>query len=275
MVKTEGLYTLINDISAALVYVAVFVFILLRRQLSCAPCRIGYEKTETLRAKNAFCKGVFSRVSWLILTSGVYVGVYLLYGLTPSFSFLSNNEFFTINNYFIVLYFGWIIVLAAFLVLGVDFREGMDCLTPFFAVEMGLGKIACFCAGCCYGIPWRGGMFNYSTSKTEFPVQLLECFVGLLLAGVLFYCYYKRKSAGKLYPLYMILYSATRFFTEFLRGDHKANWIGMKPYQLLCLIGIVIGAVWLVVIHVLEKRNKRFLYGTNLIDFIVEKRSKK
>ena len=274
MIKTPGLYDLINTIVSAAVYVAVFIFFLFRKKLSCAPLRIGYEKTEALRQKNGFLKVLFSKGSWLVLTSAVYVGIYVLYGLAPDFKFLSNNEYFTLNNYFTSLYFGSIIVMAALLVTGNDFREGMDLITPFLSLEMGLGKIACFCAGCCYGIEWKNGAYNHTTGRMEFPVQILECFVGVLIAGILFFYLVKRKTTGKCYPLYMILYSATRFCTEFLRGDHLSNWVGLKPFQVLCLIAIAIGVGWIVLINILNKHNKRFLLDTNLIDYLISKGKK-
>ena len=275
MVKTEGLYDVINLIAVICVNVSVFIFFLVRKEMSWSLMKLGYEKTESLRQKDKRLNVLFSRWFWIVLNSAVYVGIYASFSaLVDNFPFLENNEYFTLNNYFSVLYFGPILVIGIQFFAGMDFRYGLDLVTPFFALEMAIGKIACFCAGCCYGIEWTGGMYNYSKNQIQFPVQLLECFVGFIIAAVLFFCLTKRKTNGKMYPLYMILYCSTRFFTEFLRGDHLANWLGMKPYQVLCLIGILIGALWLVLIRVLEKHNKRFLYGTDLITYILEKKAK-
>lgn len=276
MIKTQGLYDLINLIAVICVNVAVFVFFLVRKEFSCSLLRLGYEKTGALREKNKFLNGLFSKWTWIILTAAAYEGIYASYSaLVDNFPFLENNTYFTINNYFSVLFFGPILVIGIQFLIGMDFRHGLDLLTPFFALEMAIGKIACFCAGCCYGIEWKGGMYNHTTNKVEFPVQILECFVGFVVAAVLFFLLTRRKTKGKMYPLYMILYSATRFLTEFLRGDHLANWLGMKPYQVLCLIGIAIGAAWLLIIRLLDKYNKRFLYGTDLITYILEKKANK
>ena len=274
MIKAD-LYEQINTIVTVLVSVAIFVFFMFRKEDNWSLTRIAYEKTESMRQKNKFLRVLFSKWTFIVITSAAYVGLYnaiYVFGDFPPF--LANDIYFTHANYFCALFFGPIVVIGAQLIVGMDFRRGTDLLTPFFALDMGLGKIACFCAGCCYGVEWTNGMFNYNTGRIEFPVQLLEVFVGVLLSAILFFYLTKRKGTGRAYPLYMILYGSTRFFTEFLRGDHIANWMGMKPYQVLCLCAVIIGACWLVVIYLLEKYNKRFLYGTNLVDYIIEKKRK-
>ncbi len=274
MIKTSGLYDLINSIATIVVCVSVFLFFLIRKEKSCALMNFAFNKAQSLRKKNKFLSALFSDWTQIIITSVLYVGIYAsLATFVDVVPFLSNNEYFTLNNYFSFIFFGPFMVIGLQILLGMDFRNGTDLLTPFFALEMGIGKIACFCAGCCYGIPWKGGMYNHTTGKTEFPVQLLEAFVGIFIAIILFFYLTKRKGKGRALPLYLILYSAFRFMTEFLRGDHLANWLGMKPYQVLCLIGIFIGAVWLVIIKILDKYNKRFLYNTTWIDYLLAKKA--
>ena len=274
MIKAD-LYEQINTIVSVLVSVAIFVFFMVRKEDSWSLMRIAYDKTESLRQKNKFLRVLFSKWTFTAFTAAAYAGLYnaiFVFGNFPRF--LANDTYFTYTNYFCALFFGILVVMGIQLLVGMDFRYGTDLLTPFFALDVGLGKIACFCAGCCYGIEWTNGMFNYNTGRIEFPVQLLEVFVGILLSALLFFCLTKRKSTGRIYPLYMILYGATRFCTEFLRGDHIANWMGLKPYQMLCLCSILIGACWLIVISLLEKYDKRFLYGTNLVDYIISKKGK-
>ncbi len=271
MIKAD-LYDQINNVVNIAVSVAIFIFFMCRRENNWSLARIAYEKTEGLRQKNKFLSVLFSKWTFIALTSAAYIGLYnAIFAIGDFPPFLANDTYFTHTNYFCALFFGILVVIAIQIIVGMDFRHSTDLLTPFYALDMGLGKIACFSAGCCYGIEWTNGMYNHKTGRIEFPVQLLEVFVGVLIAILLFFYLTKRKTKGKAYPLYMILYGATRFLTEFLRGDHIANWLGLKPYQILCLISILIGSVWIVVINVLEKRDKRFLYGTDLVDFILSK----
>lgn len=275
MLRHEVLYDLINTLVTVFISAAIFVFFMCRKESNWSLTRIAYEKTQGLRDKNRFLRVLFSRWTFIVLTSLAYVGLYFSFSIIGNNPpFLANDTYFTYTNYFSALFFGPLFVMGFQLIVGMDFRYGTDLLTPFLALDLGLGKIACFCAGCCNGIEWANGMFNYATARIEFPVQLLESFVGVILSAVLFFYLTKRKGTGRAYPLYMILYGGTRFFTEFLRGDHIANWLGMKPYQALCLIAVMIGACWLGVISVLEKHNARFLYGTNLVDYILSKTRK-
>ncbi len=264
-------YEFFSDITWYIVIAAVFVYSLACKKLDSKWLLLGYEKTEKLREKGGFYK-IFSKPFWIFLNAALYFGVYAIIGVTNGlFSFLSDPRYFTKLNYFTDLYFGLIPVVLLTLVCGLDVRKTIDTITPFHALEIALGKISCFCAGCCYGIPWQKGTYNFNTHRIEFPVQLLEMCVGIVISAVLFYLLHRKKTDGKIYPIYMILYSATRFLTEFLRDDFPSNWLGMKPFQVLCLIGIVVGAVWLVLIKVLQKKNKRFLENTDLVSFCIEK----
>ncbi len=272
MIKAD-LYEQINNVVSIVLSVAIFLFFMCRKEDNWSLTRIAYEKTESLRLKNKFLRVLFSKWTFIAITSAAYIGLYnAIYVFGDLSPFLANDTYFTYSNYFSMLFFGPVAVIGIQIIAGMDFRHGTDLLTPFFALDMGLGKIACFTAGCCYGIEWTNGMYNYQTGRIEFPVQLLESFIGIMIAAVLFFYLTKRKTKGKAYPLYMILYGATRFATEFLRGDHIANWLGMKPYQVLCLFSILLGSVWIAVIGILEKHNKRFLYDANLVDYILSKK---
>ena len=67
-------------------------------------------------------------------------------------------------------------------------------LMPVVPVVHAFGRIGCFMAGCCYGIPYEGPghvMFHRALGGAPngvplFPVQLLECGLNLLLAAFLF-----------------------------------------------------------------------------------------
>ena len=110
-------------------------------------------------------------------------------------------------------------------------------------------KMSCFCAGCCHGIPWEHGLYNYNPNYLgrQVPVQLIEAFWGLLIFFFLLW-YRKKAKTGNIFPMYMILYSATRFISEFLRPEE--NVLGpLKMYHILCLVGIVYGILHLVFLH--------------------------
>lgn len=98
-----------------------------------------------------------------------------------------------------------------------------DVIIPVIPLGHAFGRIGCFFGGCCYGAPYNG-LFAVSFPKVGvlepvFPVQLLEAGLNCIIFIVLL-CYRRRvKNTFGLLSLYLMLYSITRFFLEFLRGD--------------------------------------------------------
>ncbi len=156
------------------------------------------------------------------------------------------NSFFGENvgtgaNYFGLLFITPLILFVICHLLGIDIVKQYDLITPAFPLALIFVKLACFCQGCCWGVEWEHGLYNHRTGNVEFPVQLVEMFLALLI--FIFLMFYRKKAKpGTMYPVYMITYSATRFFSEFFRREE--NVFGpLKTYQLLCIAGVVIGIV--------------------------------
>ena len=115
----------------------------------------------------------------------------------------------------------------------------------------GFGRIGCFCAGCCYGIPYEGifsiifpeGGFAPS-GISLFPVQLLEA-AGLWMISF-FICFLEiKKDVCYTVELYIGLYSILRFVLEFFRYDSYRGKIGILSISqwisiLLCFSVLVI-----------------------------------
>lgn len=145
-------------------------------------------------------------------------------------------------NYFgmlLTILFFWIILS---MLLMVNPLKMLDISTLYVPFQLIFIKLSCFCTGCCHGIPWEYGMYNHNefyNPGRQVPVQLIEALWGLLIFIFLLW-YRKRAKSGSLFPIYMILYSATRFFSEFFRTEE--NVLGpFKMYQILCMIAIVYG----------------------------------
>lgn len=126
----------------------------------------------------------------------------------------------------------------------------------------GIGRIGCFLDGCCYGKPvpenspfaWIGIKFH-TTSVKVYPTNLFECIFLLLLASILFYLVFKKHSSYTL-PIYRISYGIFRFLMEYLRGDHRGNFIpGISPSQFWSLRLFISGILYFVLLLIL-KRNK-------------------
>lgn len=93
----------------------------------------------------------------------------------------------------------------------------MDIITPAYPLAMNFVKLGCLCFGCCGGFECSWGIYFPSKDITCFPTQFLEIAQALII--FIFIMKYKSKAKeGTLCPLYLTIYSATRFFIEFTSG---------------------------------------------------------
>ncbi len=122
-----------------------------------------------------------------------------------------------------------------------------------FLVPLGhaFGRIGCFMAGCCYGIPYNGPgavVFPESNPFTLsgvplFPVQLAEACCLFLIFLILGYltCFTDWE-----YPVesYMILYAIVRFSMEFLRFDAiRGAAFGLSTSQWISILMLGAGLI--------------------------------
>lgn len=149
-------------------------------------------------------------------------------------------------NYFGTLFFVPFLLFVWFYLISVNPLKEMDLITPAFSLRLIIVKLACFCAGCCNGKECSWGLYYPNNDAVMFPSQLLEALVALIIF-VFLMVYRKKAKEGTLFPIYLIIYSATRFFTEFTRIEDEVFGI-LKIYHILCLIGILVGVIWLVIV---------------------------
>lgn len=102
-----------------------------------------------------------------------------------------------------------------------------------------IGKIGCFLAGCCYGIPYNG-LFSVTYTNglniALFPIQALESIVFLIIFIILNLI--KKKKYIIEYTL--IICAFAKFSLDFLRYEHLTKVITMNQIISLALIVISI-----------------------------------
>lgn len=103
------------------------------------------------------------------------------YYATGLFNTLLGDVLGTGANYFGNLFSAPLLVLLACILLKIEFLDQMDLITPAFPLALFFSKIGCYFAGCCRGVEWEGGFYNPTSRLIEFPAQLLEAGVALLL----------------------------------------------------------------------------------------------
>ena len=139
------------------------------------------------------------------------------------------------------------------------------------------GRIGCFCAGCCYGIPYEGPFalhYSHPLSDVEcgpgiFPVQLVEAlllFIFAFWALVVIFRHAELVSASaprhaelvsaSLFLYYTLYYSLVRFGLEYLRHDKSRGffWI-FSTSQWISIFIFLISVTILVLIFFQRHRN--------------------
>jgi phosphatidylglycerol:prolipoprotein diacylglycerol transferase len=127
------------------------------------------------------------------------------------------------------------------------------------ALGHGIGRLGCFCAGCCYGLPtalpWGvkfprlGGQAHPFAQVFVHPTQIYEALINLANFVFLLRLRRKRKFPGQVFAWYLINYGVIRFTLEYLRNDGGRGYLfrGGGPLasftfpQLLAVVMIVSG----------------------------------
>jgi len=124
------------------------------------------------------------------------------------------------------------------------------------ALGLGFGRIGCLLAGCCFGLPcpghhWYCLAFPRGSPAWEHQVNELHILSGsalhslpvyptqplhsisnfLIFAFLYFYLRPRRRFDGQVFYAFLMLYSATRFLIEFIRGDPRGTLLGLSTSQ--------------------------------------------
>lgn len=129
------------------------------------------------------------------------------------------------------------------------------------------GRIGCFFAGCCYGkvTDSMWGMKFPSLPSPVYPTMLYEAIFLFLLFGVCAFLYLKKDGKHNL-AIYLIAYGVFRFLVEFIRGDHRGDFVtGISPSQFWSILMVVAGLVLLFWDYIFPVLKKGWVYlGTKL-----------
>ena len=158
------------------------------------------------------------------------------------------------------VFYGGLILAIVFVFIGakVNKIDAMDYLNNYaFAIPLahGFGRIGCFLAGCCYGIPYDGifavvypeDSLIAPAGISLFPVQLVESACLFVIAIILFIFYWLRKTNYVL-PVYFILYGVVRFILEFYRYDeYRGKYLSLYTSQWISIVMAAVGVTWIII----------------------------
>lgn len=168
------------------------------------------------------------------------------------------DEINTLLTHGFVFYGGLIGAIVGIFVYGkafhLSFWHLIDSLVPSIPFIHAIGRIGCFCAGCCYGkettSPWGVYFRADSVAPSDvalFPIQLVSSALNLALFIVLFKYSRKPRANRQITGLYIACYGVIRFVLEFFRGDSDRGifWV-FSTSQWIALVLIPLGLYWLI-----------------------------
>src|SRR5437867_1293819 len=141
---------------------------------------------------------------------------------------------------------------------GLPLLKTADIFAPALALGHAIGRLGCFAAGCCWGVPthvpWAVTFTNRAANELVgvpldvplHPTQLYEAFAEAAIFAVLMWRFRKPHQPGALIGLYLILYGTARFLVEFVRNHEQGNlWGGpLDTSQYISLVLVALAAVW-------------------------------
>jgi phosphatidylglycerol:prolipoprotein diacylglycerol transferase len=142
-----------------------------------------------------------------------------------------------------------------------------DVAAPSVAIGIAIGRIGCLLNGCCYGAvcdtPWTirfpagshawtrqvdAGLLSpmATMSLPVHPTQVYASVAGFVLLALLMATFPRRRRAGDVMAMLMVVYPLTRWPLESLRGDEPTILLGMTLSQNISVALFACGlAVWL------------------------------
>jgi len=136
-----------------------------------------------------------------------------------------------------------------------------DAVAAPLVLAQAMGRLGCFSAGCCWGVPvdpssvlavtftdpQARAQTGVPLNEALFPTQLTEMTYDLGLVVVLTFLWRRRpEPAGTVFWTYVLLYSLGRATIEFLRGDaHRGVYFGdhVSTSQMIAVVAALLAAV--------------------------------
>jgi phosphatidylglycerol:prolipoprotein diacylglycerol transferase len=131
-----------------------------------------------------------------------------------------------------------------------------DAIAPSVALAQSIGRLGCFAAGCCYGlpthVPWAVTFTDPEASAitgvplgiARHPTQIYLSLNALVVFGLLLLVrrWKVRRSLpdGVVFWSYVLLYSCGRFALEYLRADPRGALGPFSTSQGIAILGVIV-----------------------------------
>lgn len=204
-------------------------------------------------------KDKIQNLAIIIIVAAFFGGKLLFYLENPSYYFGSWENM--INNFRTGFVFYGSLLFAVPAIIWYFRKEKwplwpmMDRIAIVACIIHGMGRLGCFFAGCCHGIPtdvpWAV-TFTDRLSQAEplhtplHPTQLYSAFLIFSILTVLLMFKRHKRFEGQLFFIYIILYATGRGIIEIFRGDEARGFIiedVLSHSQFISIIVIAI-TIW-------------------------------
>lgn len=138
-----------------------------------------------------------------------------------------------------------------------DFNTMCDFAAPITCLQQAVAHSGCIFAGCCYGYPWKYGVYNHTLGYNTFPIQPIEALVALAIAVFIILRERKKRYVpdGLSFPLMLMLFGYSRFFLEFARDNEKL-FFGISELAIWALVSGIVGTAWYVTQREMNRNRK-------------------
>ncbi len=194
-------------------------------------------------------------LSFIILISGL-IGARILFILIDLEYYLSHPSEIIMLHRGGLAYFGGLALasLSGFAYLrkvSLNPWKTIDLIIPYIVLGESIVRVGCFLNGCCYGtptdLPWAVSFPPLSAAYAHFgyaplhPAQLYQAVANFAIFLLLLRS--SKRYDGEIFLMYLLLYSLSRFFIEFLRGDSIPLFLGLGMGQITAILIFIASAV--------------------------------
>lgn len=195
---------------------------------------------------------------YLYILFGSFLGARVFYILYQDLSYFMKNplEVFSVWNGGFVFYGGFIGGTLSIVLFSKLRKESLilwlNFCAPLLALGYGLGRLACFLNGCCYGALTEGWWGIHMHGALRHPTQLYAVFWELLL--FLFLLIYEKIRgfnskphvfSPHIFSLWLIGHGLGRLFMEYFRADDRGELIlGLSVSSFISLVLILLGLIF-------------------------------
>lgn len=153
-----------------------------------------------------------------------------------------------------------------------NFLAMLNLFAPYLALTIALGRIGCFLRGCCFGIPTNlpWGILYTSDSLAVaagftgiplHPTQLYHFLADILIFFFLFreQNRIKNQKPGKLFLLFLLLFSAERFIIDFIRY-YPAKYhtiMSLTVFQIVYGLVFIFSLIWWIALRKKREATKK------------------